>query len=184
MVGLFAFQHSAPFLLPPPARIRGLAHFARLRLGSFTPEHSLHGCGERRPSVSQRIERGQGGNLTEGHMARLRTLQPRLQTLGSRLATMAPGSWRTDKQTSTQRGYGYRWQKRREAQLRAQPLCRYCERKGMLTPASVADHITPHRGDEALFNGPLQSLCATCHSSDKAKEEARGRMDSLGPSRV
>ena len=41
----------------------------------------------------------------------------------------------------------------------------------------VADHITPHRGDEALFwdmcNG--QCLCKRCHDRDKQREEARDR---------
>lgn len=99
-------------------------------------------------------------------------LKPRVQIIGDRLPTMQPGSWRTSKQTSGQRGYDYRWQKRREAQLGAHPLCCYCERNGIIRAATVADHITPHRGDPALFDGPLQSLCATCHSSDKAREEA------------
>jgi len=103
---------------------------------------------------------------------KLTNLKPRVQTIGNRFPTMQPGSWRTDKQGSTARGYGYRWQKRREAQLRAHPLCAYCERNGIVRAASVADHITPHRGDPALFDGPLQSLCATCHSSTKAREES------------
>jgi 5-methylcytosine-specific restriction endonuclease McrA len=90
---------------------------------------------------------------------------------GSRLKAISD-SWRTDKKGGTARGYGYAWQKRREAQLREFPLCCFCVRKGFVTPATVADHITPHRGDPALFDGPLQSLCAACHSSDKAKEEA------------
>jgi len=99
------------------------------------------------------------------------TLKPRVQLLGSRLPTMQPGSWRTPGMGSAERGYTYRWQKRREAQLSEHPLCAYCDRKGIVTPATIADHITPHRGNAALFDGPLQSLCTTCHSSDKAREE-------------
>lgn len=56
-------------------------------------------------------------------------------------------------------------------QLKGSPLCAYCERSGRTTAATVADHIEPHRGDAALFRGPLQSLCATCHSSIKQREE-------------
>ena len=74
--------------------------------------------------------------------------------------------------TAAQRRYDYRWQQRRAAQLRAHPLCCYCGRKGIITPATVADHITPHRGDAVLFDGPLQSLCKTCHDVEKRKEEA------------
>jgi 5-methylcytosine-specific restriction enzyme A len=40
--------------------------------------------------------------------------------------------------------------------------------------ATVADHITPHRGDPELFKGPLQSLCASCHSSWKQELELTG----------
>lgn len=41
------------------------------------------------------------------------------------------------------------------------------------SPDLVADHITPHRGNRALFFDPnnLQCLCARCHSSDKQREE-------------
>lgn len=105
---------------------------------------------------------------------RLTTLKPRVQVQPQRLATLVPGSWRTSSMSSAARGYDYRWQKRREAQLREHPLCCYCERKGRIVLATVADHVTPHRGDPALFDGPLQSLCATCHSSAKQREEAGG----------
>jgi len=40
-------------------------------------------------------------------------------------------------------------------------------------PATVVDHIIPHRGDEALFNdrNNLQSLCAPCHNRRKQRLE-------------
>lgn len=63
------------------------------------------------------------------------------------------------------------WRKRRLAQLRAEPLCRYCLRLGRITEATVADHIEPHKGDMGKFHGPLQSLCKPCHDSVKAREE-------------
>lgn len=63
------------------------------------------------------------------------------------------------------------WRKRRALQLRHEPLCRYCQRMGRVTEATVADHIEPHRGDLDKFNGPLQSLCKLCHDSVKAREE-------------
>jgi 5-methylcytosine-specific restriction protein A len=66
-----------------------------------------------------------------------------------------------------------RWQKKRRAQLDAEPLCRICGAMGRTTPATVADHIKPHRGDLDLFwCGDLQSLCATCHNTVKQDEEA------------
>lgn len=44
---------------------------------------------------------------------------------------------------------------------------------GQLVPASVADHIKPHRGDRGLFFDPanLQSLCKSCHDSHKQAQE-------------
>lgn len=101
---------------------------------------------------------------------KLKTLGLRVKVQPDRLALL--GAWRTDKQGSAARGYNYAWQKRREQHLRAYPLCVYCLPR--LTPATVADHIVPHRGDQALFDGPIQSLCAACHSSKKQKEEAGG----------
>jgi 5-methylcytosine-specific restriction endonuclease McrA len=89
---------------------------------------------------------------------------------------MQPGSWRSDKQTSAQRGYGYKWQKAREDYLAKHPLCVYCEREGRVTLATVVDHKVPHRGDMKLFwdSNNWQSLCATHHSRDKQREEAQG----------
>lgn len=106
-------------------------------------------------------------------MARLKTLPPRLAKAPERsLAQVNPSSWRSGK-TSTQRGYGYRWQKERERFLMANPLCRYCERQGVTTEASVVDHKVPHRGDESLFwdRSNWAPLCASCHSSVKQREE-------------
>ena len=69
------------------------------------------------------------------------------------------------------------WQKRRAAQLAEHPLCRLCmDLRGKVTPATVADHIEPHRGDLELFAGPLQSLCAPCHSSVKQAQESGGHI--------
>lgn len=110
---------------------------------------------------------------------RLTTLRPRLATAKlDRVATVSPGSWRQDK-NSSQRGYGYRWQQARERYLREYPLCVYCEREGMTTAASVVDHITPHQGNQELFwdQSNWQSLCAPCHSSVKQREEASARAD-------
>lgn len=34
----------------------------------------------------------------------------------------------------------------------------------MVTPATVADHVVPHKGNEELFwCGEVQSLCKSCH---------------------
>ena len=65
-----------------------------------------------------------------------------------------------------------RWLRIRAAQLLAEPLCRICLALGRVTPATVCDHVDPHRGDAVRFwGGPFQSLCASCHSSTKQAEE-------------
>lgn len=66
-----------------------------------------------------------------------------------------------------------RYEVRRKQQLDDFPLCQFCEKKGLVVAAELADHVIPHRGDEELFlNGELQSLCWPCHSSRKQSEEA------------
>ncbi|MYM25769.1 HNH endonuclease [Duganella sp. FT135W] len=127
-------------------------------------------------------------------MARLQTLKSRLTSPPNRLATIQPGSWRNDKQSSTARGYGYKWQQARAGYLAKQPYCVYCAREaGILAlpgtdeflaqcirrgagQASVVDHIIAHRGDMKLFwdSTNWQSLCAPHHSRDKQLEESRG----------
>jgi 5-methylcytosine-specific restriction endonuclease McrA len=67
------------------------------------------------------------------------------------------------------------WRKRRARQLRDHPICKLCESQNIITPATVADHVTPHQGEwNAFLTTPLQSLCATCHSGDKRSQESKG----------
>ena len=75
-----------------------------------------------------------------------------------------------------------RWKKRRAAQLAAHPLCRLClEHHGVVTPATVADHVKPHHGDRREFEfGKLQSLCTACHESAKRTIENRGYSVEVG----
>lgn len=83
-----------------------------------------------------------------------------------------------ERASSAQRGYGGKWQKARAGWLKAHPLCVMCLARGETTPASVVDHITPHRGDWSLFwdSANWQSLCAPHHNRDKQRTESkRGR---------
>jgi 5-methylcytosine-specific restriction enzyme A len=64
------------------------------------------------------------------------------------------------------------WLRLRRAQIAGQPLCTICEEGGIITPATVCDHIQPHRGDAARFwAGPFQSLCEVCHNRVKQRQE-------------
>lgn len=58
-----------------------------------------------------------------------------------------------------------RWRRRAKFQLQCEPLCVECQRHGQITPATIADHVVPHRGVWNDFRlGKLQSLCASCHA--------------------
>lgn len=75
--------------------------------------------------------------------------------------------------TAQERGYDSRWRKARRAYLLHHPLCVECEKEGKLTPATVVDHITPHRGDKKLFwdKTNWQPLCKEHHDIKTAKED-------------
>jgi 5-methylcytosine-specific restriction enzyme A len=67
------------------------------------------------------------------------------------------------------------WQRRRSLQLKEHPLCKFCLERGVVTPATVADHVERHNGDWNKFClGALQSLCFPCHNSSKRYVELRG----------
>jgi 5-methylcytosine-specific restriction protein A len=75
--------------------------------------------------------------------------------------------------TAAQRGYDRRWRKARIAFLRRNPLCVQCKQEGRLTPATVVDHVIPHKGNRELFwaEDNWQALCASCHSAKTARED-------------
>ncbi|MFZ0601220.1 MAG: HNH endonuclease [Roseiarcus sp.] len=64
-----------------------------------------------------------------------------------------------------------RWRRIAKHQLRIEPLCALCLKRGLVTPATIADHDPPHRGDWNAFRlGPLQSLCRDCHAGKSADD--------------
>ena len=81
----------------------------------------------------------------------------------------------TNRPSAAKRGYGGRWRKLREMELRRKPLCAACLKAGRTTPATELDHIVPHRGDAVLFWAAdnRQSLCKSCHSAKTVKDTAR-----------
>lgn len=70
------------------------------------------------------------------------------------------------RESAAARGYGSQWQTARSRFLKQNPLCVQCRIDGKLTPATVVDHVVPHRGDKTLFwdQSNWQPLCATCHN--------------------
>ena len=75
-----------------------------------------------------------------------------------------------------------RWINARLAFLREHPLCRFCEQNSRTEPATVVDHIQPHRGDEELFwdVDNWQPLCKPCHDRAKQLLEKRGYHQHVG----
>jgi 5-methylcytosine-specific restriction enzyme A len=69
--------------------------------------------------------------------------------------------------------YNAQWRRYRAAFLAEHPLCVACPLY-RLTPATVVDHIKPHRGNVDLFwdAGNHQALCKQCHDRKTAKETA------------
>jgi 5-methylcytosine-specific restriction enzyme A len=82
-------------------------------------------------------------------------------------------------QSSWRDWYGLqRWKRRARHQLKTEPLCAACLVKGKIMPASIADHVEPHRGNWNAFRlGRLQSLCTDCHSRKWADDKRGFRCD-------
>ena len=69
------------------------------------------------------------------------------------------------RENAHRRGYGREWRVARDRFLRGHPLCAECLKRGKIAPATVVDHIVPHRGDQKLFwdEDNWQALCKACH---------------------
>lgn len=74
------------------------------------------------------------------------------------------------------RGYDRMWQRERDAFLKNNPLCLYCEDRGIITAASVVDHRIPHKGNFEVFwdRSNWVPCCKHCHDSYKQRLEKSG----------
>lgn len=104
---------------------------------------------------------------------RLSVAPSSLAAIPKTLATAQPGTWRKPGASSTERGYGYRWQQARSRYLQANPLCVMCREEGRITPATVVDHLIPHEGDERLFwdEGNWRAICKPHHDSEAQRKD-------------
>lgn len=75
--------------------------------------------------------------------------------------------------SSTERGYGYKWQKARDGFLKKNPLCVHHLENNQVERSTVVDHIVPHKGDQTLFwdRTNWQALCKPCHDAKTARED-------------
>lgn len=77
------------------------------------------------------------------------------------------------KGNTTQRGYGYSWQKKRERILKRDAyLCQPCLKKGFISPAKDVDHIINKESGGSDEEHNLQAICSCCHK-DKTAAESR-----------
>lgn len=81
-----------------------------------------------------------------------------------------------DRESASRRGYGRKWQRAREQYLKENPLCVEHKKRGRVVPATIVDHIVPHRMDMKLFwrRSNWQALCKQCHDSHKQRLEKSG----------
>jgi len=64
------------------------------------------------------------------------------------------------------------WRKLRLMILQRDPICKECERKGMIESSNVVDHITPiNKGGARLNPDNLQGLCTPHHNSKSARDK-------------
>ena len=75
--------------------------------------------------------------------------------------------------SAARRGYGPRWRRARAAFLARHPLCAACRAQGRVVPATVVDHVVPHRGDQRLFWDETQ-LGAGVQALPRREDRARG----------
>lgn len=80
----------------------------------------------------------------------------------------------TSRASASRRGYGNRWRRYRYFYLSQHPYCAHCFSQGRVVPATVVDHIEPHKGSYELFwkEGNHQGLCEKCHNRKTATEDS------------
>jgi 5-methylcytosine-specific restriction protein A len=103
----------------------------------------------------------------------MRRLPPRIRP--PRLVTqrLSPATHDEKRGTSSQRGYGAAWRRLREMVLNEEPLCRDCLRRGLVTPATLVDHIQPLRDGGTNERANLAPLCVACHARKTAEDVAK-----------
>ena len=77
-----------------------------------------------------------------------------------------------------ERGYGTAHDKARKQLLAQEPMCRECMAKGIVTVATIADHVISKAKGGAPGIENMQPLCKPCHDEKTAKEsaEAQGKV--------
>lgn len=83
--------------------------------------------------------------------------------------------------SSTERGYGGQWRKRRERIMgRDKYLCQPCWARHRVMPAVAVDHIVPKAEGGTDADDNLQAICKTCHKLKTENESRRARARGRG----
>jgi 5-methylcytosine-specific restriction protein A len=92
--------------------------------------------------------------------------------VGARSAAAVKRELDRQRPSAARRGYGSRWRRARAAFLARHPLCAACWAQGRVVPATVVDHLVPHRGDQKLFwdEANWAPACKPCHDRKTARE--------------
>lgn len=70
-------------------------------------------------------------------------------------------------------------QEQRKRRLQAEPLCRDCADKGIVTAATVPDHIKPLAQGGADTDDNIRCLCQPCHAIRTAEQFGHDRRAGL-----
>jgi 5-methylcytosine-specific restriction enzyme A len=91
---------------------------------------------------------------------------------GTKNAAQVKAELERQRPSAARRGYGPRWRRARAVYLARHPLCVPCQAAGRLEPATVVDHVVPHRGSPVRFwdEANWAALCKTCHDAKTARE--------------
>ena len=117
-------------------------------------------------------------------MARLSTLQPRVQTLGKGSARPAGASGWVDpgRGSRHQRGYGSEWDRLvKLIRARDHDLCQECIRSRVLPVGlySAVDHKVPRAEGGSDDPSNLEVICRPHHTAKTAREAGRGKTSGL-----
>ncbi len=85
------------------------------------------------------------------------------------------GNWQHDGST-TERGYGWQWQKLRRVILARDPLCVPCLAAGHITASAEVDHIKSKADGGSDEPDNLRGICTACHRAKTAADNERARL--------
>lgn len=80
----------------------------------------------------------------------------------------------------TQRLRGRRGVEQRKRRLAAEPLCRDCMAKGIITASTVPDHIIPLSQNGPDTDDNIRCLCADCHTIRTREQFGQRQVSPVG----